>query len=952
MTKWKWIGLVLILITAQHSLISQSLPTGIPPIRNFTKKAYKGAPQNWDIHQSSNQTMLFANNLGLIQYDGTYWSQNEIGNKTIVRSVLYLDNGLIMVGGQGDIGYFNTGENGVLNYHSIVDFIPDQFKQFEDVWNIEASGDTIFFNTTRELFVWKNDSVSVFTFEKNIDILIKVEQSIYMYVASDGFYKMKNGKPVKTAMNIDIPTPISGIVQLSEDTLLISTEKDGLFYWINSTIKQNNNKYLSPITSNWVNQMVKLNDGKIAFGTAQNGVFILDFKQKQAININASIGLQNNNVLSLYQDVAGDIWVATENGLDLIQYHSPYRAIYPDGNLKGAGYTAALHNNELYLGTTNGLFKFDKTGLTDEFSYVNNSKGQVWRLDTIDGNLYMGHHSGAFYIKALEAYPAFTQTGVWKFLTHNDSLILFGSYEGLGVLNKLNGQNKLLTGFKESSRIITKDTSGQLWISHPYRGVYKINLTSDVSKVEADKMNLNDGLFDNPNSYVFLINKRPYVCSENGVYRYNYNKDYFEKDTILENQIDPVDRVKLLYEDKQNNIWYHTLDDIGVLEIKDHGLNKEVNRRVLPQPPEKLIGGFELIMQITHDIYLLGCEQGFVLFNKKDLNTSIKYNTIIHKATLPNEKDSIIFLGLYTHNELNHSLQLPKGQNSIRLCFSSTSFGEELTEFRYHLKGLNDQFSEWSTNSEVQFNNLKYGDYTISVESRVAGKKQDHTSRLAFTIPTPWFRTTFAQVMLTIATLGIILLFFYLQKMKFESEKEYLENVHKQKVEEKDLQVEKTEEELTQIKNEKLQSEIEHKNNELASSTMHLLQKQELLASVQQSLKKAIKKDKFTPEQKQELNLIIQMLKQDAIIDDDWEKFSQYFDEVHGNFTQKLKEKHPVLTNYDLKLCAYLRMNLTTKDIAALMNVSPRAIEGSRYRLRKKLDLKTEINLVDFMQNI
>ena len=80
--------------------------------------------------------------------------------------------------------------------------------------------------------------------------------------------------------------------------------------------------------------------------------------------------------------------------------------------------------------------------------------------------------------------------------------------------------------------------------------------------------------------------------------------------------------------------------------------------------------------------------------------------------------------------------------------------------------------------------------------------------------------------------------------------------------------------------------------------------------------------------------------------------FAQHFDKVHSDFIVKLKEKHSNISNNELKLCAYLRMNLSTKEIAQLMNISVRGVEISRYRLRKKLNLATDTNLFDYLISI
>jgi DNA-binding NarL/FixJ family response regulator len=83
-----------------------------------------------------------------------------------------------------------------------------------------------------------------------------------------------------------------------------------------------------------------------------------------------------------------------------------------------------------------------------------------------------------------------------------------------------------------------------------------------------------------------------------------------------------------------------------------------------------------------------------------------------------------------------------------------------------------------------------------------------------------------------------------------------------------------------------------------------------------------------------------------------WEQFASHFNEVNNDFLKKLKAQHPFISNTDIKVCTYLRLNLSTKEIAQLMNISVRGVEISRYRLRKKLQIPTGQSLNDFLNNI
>ncbi|MFC2137490.1 helix-turn-helix transcriptional regulator, partial [Bacteroidota bacterium] len=145
--------------------------------------------------------------------------------------------------------------------------------------------------------------------------------------------------------------------------------------------------------------------------------------------------------------------------------------------------------------------------------------------------------------------------------------------------------------------------------------------------------------------------------------------------------------------------------------------------------------------------------------------------------------------------------------------------------------------------------------------------------------------------------------------------------------------------------------EIENKSKELASIAMQITYKNEILDQIKNRLNKVSQKMIHEESKKQVLSLI-KTIEKDMLHEEDWDKFEYHFDQVHEDFVKKLRNSYPELTPKDLKLCAYLRMNLSTKEIAPLLNISVRGVEVHRYRLRKKMDLDRNSNLTDYLLSI
>lgn len=156
------------------------------------------------------------------------------------------------------------------------------------------------------------------------------------------------------------------------------------------------------------------------------------------------------------------------------------------------------------------------------------------------------------------------------------------------------------------------------------------------------------------------------------------------------------------------------------------------------------------------------------------------------------------------------------------------------------------------------------------------------------------------------------------------------------------------EKKMIEIRNENLRNEIKLRNKRLAKSTFSLIHKNNTLISVKEEITK-IKEELGVRFPSKHFNRLIKNIDNDMTSENDWIMFEQSFSEVHENFIQKLKEENTQLTPGDLQLCAYLKMNLSSKEIATLLNITVRGVEIRRYRLRKNLQLDHDTNLVEFI---
>lgn len=941
---------------------SQSGVIGLPPVTNYPKTQYRAGTQNWDIAQDEQGVLFFANNEGLLRFDGAFWSCYPIANGTCVRSLCIAPDHKIYVGGQGEIGYFQRNPTGCLVYHSLTPAIPYAQRQFEDVWNIALFHQDVFFRTNDRVFRLHQGEIQtyipggpiVFMGKTNQQLLIQNDGAGLM--AFDGKQFSGLSAPAKTESIITEILPLGG------DSAYVTTLKSGIFLFTRNQLSALHTPIDPFLKEKRIYAAARLSNGQLALGTSLGGLVILnaDFRPLQLLQ--KGMGIQNNNTLSVFADHAQNLWLGLDNGIDHLDISSPFYRVIPDGDLEGMGYAALVFENRVYLGTSNGLYAMPWNGYLDPFRnpafvQVKNTVGQVWGLGNAGGAMLLAQHEGAFGIKGTEASALSRESGYWQFVALSDTTLLAGRYDGLALFTRRPGGNwafaRKLKGLNESCRIMVRENDGTLWISHPYRGIFRVRLTPGLDSVESKLFGKSEGLPSNLFNYVFLINGKAIVAAERGIYRYNPGAQRFVPATEFNNLLGTDKRILCLKEDAKGNIWFATAGNTGILWVEDDGLHKKIRRQDFPQLAGQLVGGFEHIYPADERHVFLGSEKGFIHFDPErlaQLDTTLQI-TLSSVRLLLSLRDSLLS-GSFAAGEDTFKPELSSRQNALRFSFSATAYGAgRHIVYSCKLEGLDPQWSSWGTETSRDFTSLRAGSYTFRVKARNEYGVESREAVFSFTILPPWYAGKWAIAFYLLLAGGSLFALFRRQQIRFDKEKDALETAHQQETREHQQRVEQSEKEINRLRAEKLQSEVAFKNQELALATMHLVQKGEILSNIQQELEKTLEK-KTTAEIREDIRRISRMLQYDAALDNDWEQFAYHFDQVYGDFLKRLRERYPQLSTHDYRLCAYLRLNLSTKEIAHLLNISVRGVEGSRYRLRKKLDLPGDENLVEFMMNV
>jgi len=940
---------------------------GLPDIINYSKQTYKAGLQNWDIKQDKNGIIYTANNEGLLTFDGKKWKLHPLPNKTIVRSVEIGFDNKIYVGGQDEMGYFSPSQNGELAFHSLTEYIPKKHKSFGDVWDIVSYKKDIFFRSNSKIFRFTNQTIAVFTTLTEWAFLSECKGVLYAQEYQKGLSSFENNtwKILSQKSALPLNDQITSIITANNDSAVITTLKNGIFHLSNTNITKvvsgNNNLF----ENQRIYAAIKVNTNWIALATNNNGVYIVDLKGNIVQSFSRKEGLQNNNVLSIFLDIENNIWLGLDNGIDLIAYNSAIKQINPFSQ-DGSGYTALIHRNKLYLGTANGLYGVSLQQMQDlsfskgNFAEINNTKGQTWSLAAINDQLLLGHHDGAFVVRDFTATQISNNKGFWNFVplsnTFPSQQIIAGNYKGLISFNYINGafiQKNEIQNFNESSRFVAIDADDNIWVSHPYHGIHKI-VNNITKKQEIITYTDKNGLPSNLNNHIYKIKNEIVAATEKGIYTYNLQSNKFQP-SLYYNKLLGDQSIRYLKEDAVGNIWFIHEKTLGVIDLSE----KAPSIIYISELNNKLLSGFDFIYPVNKNNVFLGGEKGFYLVNyEKYKETVCKMQVQIRSVKISSITDSLLFGGYFKEvndkqiQDINTLPTIKSNFKTIHFEFASTIFGSQANlEYSYRLKGFDNNWCKWGNQAEKEYTNIPAGKYTFEVKVRSNLSTESEISSYTFVILPPWYLTIWAKLFYFLLFIAFNYFLykwqqkkFKLQQEKYEQEQRKLQYIH-------ELELSKTESELVTLQNEKLESDIDFKNSELASSAMHLVKKGELLSKIKTELTQ-IMRSYDNPQATGEIKKLLKSLGEDENIDKEWEAFSKHFDRVHNDFLVALKEKHPNITPTELKLSAYLNMNLSSKEIAQLMNISLRGVEISRYRLRKKLQIPTELTLFDYMLSV
>lgn len=906
--------IILLFLFVKISTFAQDL---LPFVKNFSKTDYKGDNQVWDAVQANDNAFYFANNHFFLRYDGVKWEKYSLPNQTIIRAIC-ADGDKIYCGSYNEFGYWRR-IGGRMVYFTLSDN-KKLFKNAsdnEEVWKIFKFQGSIYFQTFNQLFVYNGSTIKRVTFPFQISYCFIVDKKIYVASIKNGLYLYENERYTKILQSNKLDnTIVHGIEKMQNETYIF-THRKGVYICRNNQIINWNNALNERFKTELINTTQRLPDGKIAVGTAFQGLYIIDLKRNTYVNISRSNALKNNSVLSMSIDSENNLWLGLDNGISHIEINSPFQFFSDNSGVLGSVYALTTTENGYLLGSNHGLFNYEDKNL----SLIPNSQGQIWDIKKVNNNYIIGHNEGTYVLSKKKYTKLNAENGGWELLKSKFSNVYFqANYSGIVAYKDSTDFSRFtrFSGIIKPIKHIAQVKPNELWAADNFKSLYKIVYNDDFSEIVTTNItglsNLDKDyavkLFQFKNEIYFLIHGRWYI--------FNKKTNKLEINVFFDNTF-------------KNTSQIISIDANQFLVLKNgllYLLSLSKNKFIWKLIPSKYYDG----KIINNDVKIYK--------QQNLLHVSLDDGFFIYDMNKQKIANNIYKIEAFYHNKLVSPNTVVNHNESIEIHIVDSNYGHNRAHLFYKIDGTLHHMP--IKEGKLILNNMTSGTSTVHF-FKFNGQKYQLVGQYSVTVGRPWYFSNLLILFYISFIFLVSYLYYRWNKMRYKQEIALKEEEikHQKSIMDLELEAART---LKQQEIDKhiLEVQVQTKAAEIAGKSLSIAKQTELIDSIRNILD--------SEEDMRSLkNRIKSSIKVNSINKNEWKSFETNLMQSNSAFVHTLNQKFPNLSPKDIKLCIYLKMNLSTKEIAPLMSISFRGVELQRYRLRKKLNVGTDVILSKFL---
>ena len=892
------------------------------------RDAVLGGTQVWDAEYcpGGSYRMAFATNDGLFVYNGIYVRSLKSEHDAIIR-VLRFDegSGRLYSAGVNSFGWWEDDEFGQMTYRPI--YTNDDFRSSSyDFWRIGFTSiggtPTVLFQCRELIYVYSPFDGSLSTVRPRV-------RFNYLYDTGGGEVYFQDGNELCSfggGERREVCKVEGGIVNLvrSGERLLAAVEGRGVL-----EISPDGSCRYCRDDGFWSGTRVtafrKYDDSTLLLGTSASGLYLMG-EDGRPDNSFVDSSLSHSTILCCSRDAAGNIYAGMDSGVAMIDNGSPDYYV-SDESLGQIHKILRLDSSRALIGSNKGLFARRATSSSGEAVVsLGGRLGSVWDISSLPDGIFVCCDKGLFSLDgSLRPSPLYSLSGVFCIhpLHNTPSAYILGTYSGLALLRFEGGRASVnpIANYKGFTRKILVDEYDRVWVTVAKVGFVRLTLGSGLSAVTEEKSF--DLAGDEPYRDVFtaVIDGKQFLCSSSGAYSPDRPDGIPVESTAVKEILDKAGPGVTDIAQEGNRFWYAGAEGCGCIEregtelVRHHGLMKYAPRqRLAPLCP--LDGG--CAMGYRNGIAI--CRPPFAL------QTQISVSGAVARG----QREDILY------RLSDPVFTVPSVNNSISIYLSSNNPGDRSVQYRL------DDSQEWTTVSLedcIQIPSLPSGRHRVSLRSQ---SNPQSVSSLEVKVKSPWYVSAPMCLLYVLALISaaVALKSYYRRKERRLQEQELKRLEYQNLLQEK---------KISEIEKEKLRDEVQYKEQELANIALNASRRNSLITGLIAKLQ-ALNSEEDASEIRRSASALIRELESQLKDESDWQKSESYFNTIFGGLLDRMKESYPNLSKTDLKLCVYIKLNMSTKEIAGLMNISPRSVEMSRYRLRKKLGLRPDEDILSVLK--
>ncbi|HSG53610.1 MAG TPA: hybrid sensor histidine kinase/response regulator, partial [Rheinheimera sp.] len=560
---------------------------GTPLLSNYKPKDYNGGTQNWAVIQDKRGLLYVGNNVGVMEFDGANWRMIPTRNKAVVRSLALSPDGFIYVGSKGELGYLDTSHPDGTQYVSLLERIPSDYRNFQDVRQTFATAQGVYFITRNAIFlltqqqvkVWSTNSAFLKAFWVNDHLIVREEGTGLLELVQGEFAVLPGSEYFADA-------GVFLLEQYNQDTLLVGNREGELFLLNNEGVGAWNTEIDAALKHATLYTGMRLSNGDFALGTTQDGVFIITANGKLKSHINTELGLVDQNVRALYQDHQQGLWLALDHGLSRIDLASAISYYNSASGLQGNVLALHQHQDTFYAGTSLGLFRINNK---NRFEAITSLQKQTWDFISFDSQLLVANSNGVYALEEGVATLVRNSELASKVLyqsIQNPSRVYVGLQDGLASMRYEKGKwldEGRVPGVTGNLNSILETASGELWLGSLAHGVFRLSLPQNWQggssvPLPVKRYTSKEGLPSNNRNSVHWYQNQLLVATVAGFYRPDGDYQLFSLDSRLAAAFTGQQPwVRYPVTDMTGNLWLLTWDNetgsrqAGVLFADDSG---------------------------------------------------------------------------------------------------------------------------------------------------------------------------------------------------------------------------------------------------------------------------------------------------------------------------------------------------------------------------------------------